>query len=72
MLKKISLSSIKEHFKNKTLEIVFNNEVYNPELNRMEIKKEKIEKDFYTIWSSDPKLKEYDDIVFSCVVQVIS
>jgi hypothetical protein len=65
-LKKISLSSIKEHFKNKTLEIVFDNEVYNPELNKMEIKKEKIEKDFYTIWSSDPNLKEYDDIVFSC------
>lgn len=68
-LKKISLQSIKEHFKNKKITITIENPVMN-DRGKWEISKEEISKDFYSIWSEDPNLKEYNDIKFSCEDEV--
>lgn len=68
-LKKISLQSIKEHFKNKKITITIEKPVMN-DSGKWEISKEDISKDFYSIWSEDPNLKEYNDIKFSCKDEV--
>jgi hypothetical protein len=56
-----STAKIAEHFKNKKVTITEEKE--NAEGEITTVKKEKT---FYQVWSEDPKMKEYNEVVFNC------
>jgi hypothetical protein len=59
-IKIMSTNKIAEHFKNKvTIEI----EKETPDGDTIITKKSKT---FYQVWSEDPNMKEYDEVVFDC------
>ncbi len=56
-----STSKIAEHFKNKKVTIEIEREDDDGEI--ITTKKQKT---FYQVWSEDPKMKEYDEVIFNC------
>lgn len=56
-----STNKIAEHFKNKEVTIEIEKET--PDGDSIITKKSKT---FYQIWSEDPNMKEYDEVVFDC------
>ncbi len=56
-----STSKISEHFKNK--KVIIHIEKENEDGDTVVTKKEK---SFYQVWSEDPKMKEYNEVVFDC------
>jgi len=55
-----SIAGTKEWFKNKTVIVNVGDD---------EGEMRKIEKSFYDIWSEDPNMREYDEVVFDCDVK---
>jgi hypothetical protein len=61
-----STNKIAEHFKNKKVTIDLERET--PDGETIVTKKEKT---FYQIWSEDPNMKEYNEVVFDCNVKKV-
>jgi hypothetical protein len=61
-----STAKIAEHFKNKKVEI--SEEKENSEGEITVVKKTKT---FYQVWSEDPKMKEYNEVIFNCNQQQV-
>jgi hypothetical protein len=61
-----SITSISEHFKNKKVTITETKE--DADGNIIEIKKEK---NFYHVWSEDPDMREYDEVLFECDISKV-
>ena len=69
-IEKKSASNIKEFFKNKKVYIEYVEEQTTKKGNKISTVRS-LEKSFYDIWSEDPQMKEYKEIVFNCNLEKV-
>jgi len=69
-IEKKSASNIKEYFKNKKVNIEYVEEQITKKGTKTSITRN-MSKSFYDIWSEDPEMKEYKEIIFNCDVEKV-
>lgn len=67
---KLPANKISEHFKNKKVTVKINSTVTLPDGSLLNVANDCTKK-FYDIWSEDPLIKTYDEIVFDCNVEKV-
>ena len=63
-----SPSAMKEYFKNKMIVVDIEEEAFDKKGNKT-VSIKKVAKSFYDIWSCDPEMKEYKEMIFECDVK---